>query len=51
LVVAKIKANPKIATEIIRALKPEDLEFGSFFTKPGTASSRLSIADQNRICV
>jgi hypothetical protein len=50
-VVAKIKANPSKAAEIIKGLQPHELEIGRFFTKAGTSNRQLGIADQNRIYV
>ncbi|MEO7329383.1 MAG: hypothetical protein ABI193_12440 [Minicystis sp.] len=50
-VVAKIKANPSKMAEIIKGLQPHEVEIGKFFTKSGTSSRQLGIADQNRIYV
>ncbi|MFO0762072.1 MAG: polymorphic toxin type 46 domain-containing protein [Byssovorax sp.] len=50
-VVAKIKANPSKAAEIIKNLQPHEVEIGKFFTKSGTSNRQLGIADQNRIYV
>ncbi len=50
-VVAKIKANPSKAAEIIKGLQPHEVEMGRFFTKSGTSNRQLGIADQNRIYV
>ena len=47
--VARIKANPLRAKELLGALQPHDLEFGSFFTTRGTPMSRLGIGRENRI--
>jgi|GEM_PF-1837007 len=48
-IVARLKANPSQAQQILAGLQPNDFEIGRFFTKPGTGMQRLGIGDQNRV--
>lgn len=49
LILAKIRAHPSRARELIAGLKGGDMEIGRFFTRSGTSSRQLGIGDQNRI--
>ncbi len=48
-IVAKLKAMPTQAEQIMASLKPSDFEIGRFFTKPGVGMQKLGIGDQNRV--